>query len=215
MTEVNGPRAYSSRLRESQAASTRRLVLDAARELFVAQGYVATTVDQIAERAGVSRPTVFRAGGGKPAMLRAIRDIALAGDDEPVPVAQRPRVAAVREEPDLKRAVELLAEHITLVGSRYAEIYDVVRVAARSGEEGLRQLWETEEQERLTAARAWIQLLRDKNGSLRAGVDVSTAIDRLWLLMAADNFGRLVHTRGWSRSKFQRWVAEAISALFA
>ena len=215
MTEVNGPRAYSSPLREHQAASTRRLVLAAARELFVAQGYVATTIDQIAERAGVSRPTVFRSAGGKPAMLRAIRDIALAGDDEPVAVADRPHVAVIREEPDLGRAIELFAEHLTLVAGRYAEIYDVLRVAARSGEDDLRRLWETEEQERLTGARVWIQILRDKGGTLRAGLDVATAVDMLWLLMASDHFGRLVLGRGWSRQKYQRWLTAAIGALFA
>jgi len=61
-------------------------VLDAARQLFIAQGYGATTVEQIAQRAGVSKPTVFSAVGNKQMVLRAARDTALAGDGEPVPV---------------------------------------------------------------------------------------------------------------------------------
>ena len=69
---------------------TRQAVLDAARELFTAQGYTATTVDEVAGHAGVSKPTVFAAAGSKQAILKQLRDIALAGDDEAVPVAQRP-----------------------------------------------------------------------------------------------------------------------------
>ncbi len=62
------------------AARTRQAVLDAARELFAAQGYTATTIEQIARRAGVSKPTVFAAVGSKQAILKQLRDIALAGD---------------------------------------------------------------------------------------------------------------------------------------
>jgi AcrR family transcriptional regulator len=65
-------------------------VLRAARELFIARGYPATTIEEIAGRAGVSKPTVFAAVGSKQAILKQLRDIAVAGDDEPVPVAERP-----------------------------------------------------------------------------------------------------------------------------
>ncbi|HEY2298744.1 MAG TPA: TetR/AcrR family transcriptional regulator, partial [Jatrophihabitans sp.] len=73
MTEVkDGRKAYSSPLRDEQAAQTRRAVLAAARELFVTQGYGATTVDQIAAVAGVSKPTVFSAVGNKQNLLAAV-----------------------------------------------------------------------------------------------------------------------------------------------
>jgi AcrR family transcriptional regulator len=75
-------------------------VLAAAHELFVEQGYGATTVDQIAARAGVSKPTVFTAVGGKQTVLSAVRDVALAGDDEQIAVSDRP---AARPVPHLAR----------------------------------------------------------------------------------------------------------------
>ena len=84
MGDVNqGRRGYTSALRERQAAATRQAVLEAARELFLSQGYGATTIDQVAARAQVSKPTVFTAVGNKQAMLAAVRDVALAGDDRP------------------------------------------------------------------------------------------------------------------------------------
>jgi AcrR family transcriptional regulator len=123
-----------------QVQATRRAVLEAARELFIAQGYGATTVEQIAQRAGVSKPTVFSAVGSKQMVLRAVRDVAIAGDDEPVPVAQRPAAERIRAEPDQRRAVELLAQHLTGVASRYAEINEVLHATADSGEDDLREL---------------------------------------------------------------------------
>src|ERR671920_68376 len=105
MSEVKGSeRPYSSPLRAQQADATRRAVLNAASELFIAQGYGATTLDQIAVRAGVSKPTVFSAVGNKQTVLSAIRDIAMAGDDEKLSIVERPLAEQIRQEPDPHRA---------------------------------------------------------------------------------------------------------------
>src|SRR6201993_5421858 len=81
---------YRSQLRTEQAAGTRRLVLDAATRLFVERGYARTSIDAIAEAAGVGRSTVFAAAGGKPWLLKTAHDRAVVGDDEQVPFAERP-----------------------------------------------------------------------------------------------------------------------------
>jgi AcrR family transcriptional regulator len=73
------PRPYRSDLRDRQASATRGAVLTAARALFLEHGYGATTVEQIAERAGVSKPTVFAAVGNKQALMAALRTLALRG----------------------------------------------------------------------------------------------------------------------------------------
>jgi AcrR family transcriptional regulator len=212
MPEVNARRPYSSPLRERQASTTRRAVLDAARELFIAQGYGATTVEQIAQRAGVSKPTVFSAVGNKQMVLRAVRDTAIAGDDAPIPVAKRPATDQIRAEPDQRRAVQLLAQHLTGVASRYAQINEVLHAAADGGEEDLRELWETEEDQRLTGARFWTGVLTSK-GSLRPGLRRGDAVDVMWLLMSPDNYYRLVHQRRWTTAKYQRWLAASITQL--
>jgi len=209
---VNARRPYTSPLREQQATATRRAVLDAARQLFIAQGYGATTVEQIAQRAGVSKPTVFTAVGNKQMVLRAVRDTAIAGDDQPVPVAQRPATDRIRTEPDQRQAVELLAQHLTGVASRYAQINEVLHAAAAGGEEDLRELWEAEENQRLAGARLWIEVLTGK-GPLRPGLSYSDANDVMWLLMSPDNYYRLVHRQRWTPQKYQRWLAAAITQL--
>lgn len=210
MGTVKEERAYSSPLRERQAAVTRRAVLAAARELFVEQGYGATTVDQIAARAGVSKPTVFTAVGNKQTVLSAVRDVAMAGDDEEVAVRDRPLAQEIVGEPDQQRAVQLLGELVTGIGRRYADIHQVLSGAVGSGDPGLRTLWETSEAQRLTGARLWANALNDKGG-FREGIDVDTAADVLWLYMAPDHYHRLVHERGWSTERFQQWLVETLT----
>jgi AcrR family transcriptional regulator len=213
MADVKGgERSYSSPLRAQQAEATRRAVLDAARELFLAQGYGATTLDQIAARAGVSKPTVFSAVGNKQTVLSAVRDVAMAGDDEKLSMVQRPLAGQIRQEPDAHRAVELLAGLFTAIDSRYARIDEVLRGAAHSGEPGLRELWQTSEEQRLTGARIWATCLAGK-GRFRDGMDVETATDVLWLYMAPDQYHRLVHVRGWSDERFQRWLIDSLTRL--
>ena len=212
MPRVKGRRTYSSPLRERQASATRHAVLEAARELFIAQGYGATSVDQIAARAGVSKPTVFSAVGNKPTILRIVRDVAIAGDDAPMPVAKRPLTERIRSEPDQRRAVELLARHLTAVGSRYAEIHEVIHAAADGADVALRDLWKTEEDERLTGARFWVEILAGK-GARRLGLEKRAAVDVMWLLMSPDIYYRLVHRRGWTERKYQTWLALTIMQL--
>jgi AcrR family transcriptional regulator len=204
-------RGYTSTLRERQAAATRQAVLDAARELFLAQGYGATTIDQVAARAQVSKPTVFTAVGNKQALLAAVRDVALAGDDLPVAVADRAPYQAVLDEPDPYRAVALMAAHLTGLWRRYAGIREVLRGAASSGEPALREMWQTSQQQRLTAARSFIAALTGK-GPLRDGLDARTAADIAWLHMSPDNYRALTAERGWSEAAYQRWLIGTLTA---
>ena len=81
--------------RQKRARQTRRSILAAAHELFVRQGYARTTIQQIADQADVAWQTVYAVFGGKPAILSAVFDVAVAGDDEPVPVPERPFVRAI------------------------------------------------------------------------------------------------------------------------
>lgn len=212
MTEVNtGRRGYSSPLRRRQAAATRAAVLRAACDLFVEQGYGATTVEQVAARAGVSKPTVFTAVGNKQTLLAVVRDVAMAGDDEPVAVDDRPAAAAVRAEPDQDRAIVLAAAAIVDVWRRYAAVDEVLRGAAASGEPDLRGLWAESERQRLVGARSWLTALAAKRPP-RPGRDLDEAVDELWLYMAPDQYARL-SARGWSDARVQRWLADRIRGL--
>jgi AcrR family transcriptional regulator len=204
-------RGYRSALRDQQAAATRHAVLGAARELFLAQGYGATTVEQIAERAGVSKPTVFSAAGSKQAVLAAVRDVALAGDDLPVAIAERAPFQAVLAEPDPSRAIMLMAGHLTDLWGRYALIREVLRGAASSGEPALRDLWDLSEQQRLTASRTFVAALARK-GPLRGGLGHDTAAEITWVHISPGSYLDLVIHRGWTPTAYQHWLAATLTA---
>jgi AcrR family transcriptional regulator len=209
MADVNrGARRYVSPLRRDAAARTRQAVLDAARELFIARGYTATTVEEIAGRAGVSKPTVFAAAGSKQAILKQLRDIALAGDDEPVPVAQRPWYREALAEPDPRRALRLYARNATAIHRRSADMHEVLRAAATSDKD-LHNLWRASEDERRGGATIVIDALLHKS-PLKAGLDRAAAIDIVWILTASDIFWRLVHTRRWTNTQYESWLGDTL-----
>lgn len=204
---VDVKRRYRSPLRAAQAAASRSAVLTAARDLFVAQGYGPTTLDQVAERAGVSKPTVFAAVGSKPQLLKAVRDVSMAGDDAPRSVTERADVSAIAAAGDLERAIALTSRHVVEVVERYHPIHEVIR-GASGADPSVRELWEAAERERHVGARH----LLDRIG--KPAVPRASAVDRMWLLMAPDNYVRLVVERGWSRAAYQRWLADQIRALY-
>jgi AcrR family transcriptional regulator len=211
MSAVNTVRRqYRSALRDQQAAATRAAVLAAARELFLAQGYGATTIEQIAERAGVSKPTVFSAVGNKQAVMAALRTVALRGDDEAATVAEREPWQRVLAEPDPYLAVQLEVAHLSDLWSRWAELKEVLRGAASCGEPALRELWATGEEQRLLAAQRFVSALAAK-GPLRDGLDEQAAIDIAWTLTSPEYYRALVAERGWSRARYEEWLTDALT----
>lgn len=193
--------------REEQARETRAAVVRAATELFLAQGYAATTMDQIATAARVSRPTVF-AAGSKPRLLALARDLAMAGDDEQSPVAMRESAQSVLNEPDPWQLITLLAEHITGVQERYSRLDEVLHSAADADGE-LAELWRTSEAQRRTGATLFLRALA---GRTPLALPEQEAVDVLWTLMAPDLHTRLVRDRGWSRQRYVDWLTHALRA---
>jgi len=117
-------RRYASPVREENARRTRKAIVAAASELFTARGYAATSLADVAAAAGVARPTVFAAFGSKPALLRQVLDQALAGDDEPVPVASRPWFRPVWDAPTQDAVLGAYAQVCTLIGGRAAQSFE-------------------------------------------------------------------------------------------
>jgi AcrR family transcriptional regulator len=210
MSEVNPRRRYTSPVREESALRTRSAIVTAALELFVEQGYAATTIDQIAARAQVSKPTVF-AVGSKAQLLKLARDAAIAGDHDPIPMSQRPSFLDVVNASDSEQAIRGFARFSAGIAGRFSAINEVLRQASTSAPE-LAELWRVSEQERLTGARNVITVVTAK-GPLKPGLDADTAADILWLLMAPEQHQRLVGQRGWTFERFAEWYADTMVGL--
>src|SRR6478752_658798 len=126
--------------RQKRARQTRRNILAAAHELFVRQGYARTTIQQIADQADVAWQTVYSVFGNKPAILSAVFDVAVAGDDEPVPVPARPFVQAIKDADDPGEKMRIFARHLRESGIRTAGVLSVIESAATTDPE-IAGLW--------------------------------------------------------------------------
>ncbi len=205
-------RTYHSKLRDEQAQATRRRIVHAGGELYVEQGYGRTTIDAIADRAEVSRKTVFTSVGGKAVVLKLAFDWALAGDDEPVAIADRPEVRRMMEEQD---PAVLLADWVAMnaaIAGRLAALYHVLVVAADADPEAA-ALLATAEQQRTHGARAFVGRL-DAIGGLRPSLDVERGAAIAELLMDPMPYRRLVLLRGWTPAEYAEYLQRmAVAAL--
>jgi len=207
-TEPKVKRRYQSPLRQSQAQSTRLAVIEAAARLFIRRGYAGTTMDQIAVAAGTSRATVFTAVGGKAAILKAAYDIAIVGDDDPIPLPRRPWAVAVREEPDPERMIDGYAAMITQVSGRVAPIYEALRGAAAADSE-VRALWQAVRSERRGGSEGFVGFVAARN-ALQPGLDRTAAADVVWILNDPGLYHQLVLEQGWPPGQFQAWLGATL-----
>lgn len=200
---------YSSVVRSNQARATRRAIVTAAADLFVEQGYAATTIDAVAARARVGRKTVFTVGG-KGALLKLAWDWALTGDDEPIPMSERPAVQAMLAERDPRRLVRMWVDMLLDVGSRAAPVGAVVLAAADVDLEA-RELRDMIRRESLAGATAFVTHLAGAGG-LRPGVSVERGADACWALVNSLLLDLVVATRGWSLQEYGEWLVRLASA---
>jgi AcrR family transcriptional regulator len=201
-------RRYQSPLREQNARRTRQAIVTAAQELFTAHGYAATSLAGIAAAAGVARPTAFAAFGSKAALLQQVLDQALAGDDEPIPVAQRPWFRPVWDASTPPAVLHAYAGVCTLISSRAARIFEVVRRAADQAPE-VAQLWDTLQRNRHAGARTVIEHAASL-GQLAAGLDIDHATDILWIYNDPAHYDTLVTRRGWTEPGYTSWLSSQI-----
>ena len=201
---------YRSPRRDAQAKATRLAIIEAAGRMFVERGYAATSIEAIAEAAGVGRATVFTSVGGKAALLKAAYDVALVGDDEPVALPERPWAQHVRDGATQHERVGRYAEMVTMIDGRYAPIYEAFRGAATADPE-VRELWQEIRDERRTGATNVVRMIREL-GRLRRGLTGEVAADLVWVLNDPGLYHQLVIERGWSPSRFASWLASTMQA---
>jgi AcrR family transcriptional regulator len=201
-------RRYDGSRRRAQAQEAQRRVLRAARQLFLASGYAATTVAQVAVAADVSVESIYRAHGSKPQLVLAVFHDAIAGQEVLPAETRADRVTA--DEPDPRRRLRAYGTFVAEVTPRVAPLMLLVRTAAETDAE-LAAVWERMLAERLDRMAGHAQRLAEE-GRLRSDVTVEEARDVLWLYSAPELYDLLVRRRGWSAERFGAWVGEAYVA---
>ncbi|WP_216896159.1 TetR/AcrR family transcriptional regulator [Nocardia alni] len=207
MARIEGKqRAYRSPLREESARRTREAVVAAAAEVFLEEGYTRATIEQIAARAGVSRPTVFGVGAKAQLFALARQQVATGGrltaNDEGF--QQLLTIA------DAHRLLEEFATFTATISRRLGALQLVLEQVAGTDPE-LAQLLDSSQQELLDCARRIAGAVAT-TGSLRHDIPQEAAADMLWIQIQPANYRRLVHERGWSHDAFERWHAGTMIA---
>jgi AcrR family transcriptional regulator len=200
-------RPYRTTIRRGDAPE---LICSAAYRLFSTKGYLATSIEDIATAAGVARPTIFSAVGPKSTILRLVVDRALAGDDAPVPIAERPWWREAIEEPDAERSIQLHARNMCLIAERSAAVLRALETAASVDDEA-GEVWERFQRQRHAGLNEFAVALRRKSDRVR--YDEDTITDTLWML-TPDAYLRLVRDAGWPLERFQDWLSDVLLRLF-
>jgi AcrR family transcriptional regulator len=194
-------RRYRSDLREQQTAATRRAVVTAARELFVANGWAATGMREVAAAAGVALETVYSHFSSKRGLLRAVTDTAVVGDDAAVPLAERAEFRAIGQGRRPAR-IGAAARLLTAVHGRTAAVAVLLRQAAPADPEIGEMLRSTRERQRADVAHALELVIgRTPTASERDGV---------WALASPEVYLLLVEESGWTTEQYEAWMAATL-----
>jgi AcrR family transcriptional regulator len=199
--DVTGRRGYRSPLREQQAAQTRRVVVDAARDLFVANGWAATGMRDVAARSGVAVETVYSHFSSKRGLLRAVTDAAVVGDDAQIPLAQRAEFQAIGEGRRSAR-IRAAARLLTAVQLRTAPVAKLLREAAPADEEIAELLQSTRERQRRDIATA-LQLVIGRAATM-------SERDGVWAIASPEVYLLLVEESAWTSEQYESWVAATL-----
>jgi len=158
-----------------------------------------------------SRKTVFTSVGGKTEALKLAIDWANVGDDEPVPMLERPHVKAMQNEPDARLILISQARYVRQAAARAAPLHAVVQAAAGLDAD-IRALAEEVRAQRIRGMRAMARVLADR-GALKPGLTPSEAADVLWLLIDPGVYYRLVIEQHWDPDRYQDWLTDALISL--
>jgi TetR/AcrR family transcriptional regulator of autoinduction and epiphytic fitness len=210
-TGGTAPRGYRSPRREMQARRTRARIIAAATQRFLAHGYAGTTMRAVALDAGVALPTVELAFRTKARLLKAVIDVAIAGDDDQVAMLDRQwakRAESIAGPPDF---VAAFARVLAGSAERAAGLAATALEAARADEDIATVAAQLMSQREVMAS--WLVDGIMHRSALREGTDRAVAVDTVWTLMDPVVFCRLTGDRHWTSAHFERWFTDSVTRL--
>lgn len=190
--------------RAEKARQTRSRMLARARELFVDVGYAATTMDQIAREADVAVQTLYYTFRTKGQLLREVVDTTAAGEEDPLPVPQRPWMRELMSSDSAQRVLALAIEHGTDIYERVAPLWPAVHAAA-AADPDVGRYWEGITAGRRAGVRQIVARLAEL-GAVRDDLNVDRAADLAFVLLGHDVYRGLVREAGWAAAAYKAWL---------
>jgi AcrR family transcriptional regulator len=193
---------------QARTRLARTAVVTAARNLFLDRGYAATTIEAISDLSGVPAATVYRLFSAKLGILKALLDVSIAGDDETVPLPERPGVRALLADPDPSRQLSGFADITCGIMSRTEPVYRILVSAAAYDPDAAALL--TAQTQHRQQGQAQIARVLARAGALQPALRERDAADIIHALMSPEVYRLLVGDRGWSTSKYAQWLKRTL-----
>ena len=201
------PRRYDASHRRDQARRSRAAILAVAHDRFLDTGFRRTTIADVATAAHVSTQQVYKLFGSKGGLVKALFDVAIAGDDEAATMLEREALTRVREEPDPYLKLRLYGDFVADTARRHVPIQLLIRAAADTDPDAA-TLWKELGQERL---HGMARFARDLGPHLRSDLTVEEARDILWSSNSPELWDLLVNQRGWTPGRFAAHLSDLLT----
>jgi AcrR family transcriptional regulator len=205
---ARGRRAYRSPVRTEQMQNTRRRAVEAATALFVERGFSPTTVNAVAERAGISPETIYASLGGKRGLLERVIDDAIRGPDG-VEIARQAWQAEVAALPTARERLRGWVAASCRTLARTSPVHAVIRGAADRDAFAV-ALRDRLLQERTESVIGLAERFLD--GALRPGLTPHDAGLRYATLLSPELYHLSVEQLGWTPAALQEWLTGMLEA---
>jgi len=205
-------REYRSPRRLAAARETRARICAAARELFLADGYAATSIRAIASAAGVAEKTVYLQFATKSAVLKMVVETAIVGNDEAVPAAAQSWFLEAVAETDLDRKLEQLVALTCDLHQRSGPVFAVARGAA-AVDPDVAALWAAGKQGHLADMTRMARSFQE-TGLLPPGQDVESATTTLYVLLGPETWHLIRKELGQDETAYRTWLSNALRQAF-
>src|SRR5262252_8951609 len=203
-TDVRRGRSQGGTGGQARTRLARTAVVQAARTLFLERGYPGTTIEAISDLSDVPPATVYRLFSSKLGILKALLDVSIAGDDEAVPLEDRPLVQALISDPDPRKQLSGLVGISRGIMARTEPVYRILVSAAGSDPDAAALLAETRRHRQ--QGQGQIAGLLARTGALRPELRERDAADIIHALMSPEVYRLLVGNRGWDPEHYERWL---------
>jgi AcrR family transcriptional regulator len=191
--------------REVAAAETRREILRAARRLFAAHGYPGTSLQQIAEEAGVAVQTIYSSIGSKAALILALNDLV----DEEAGVAQL--APGVRSETDPPQMIAKAVHLTRQLNERCGDLLQVM-LSAAPAEPDVAAAFADGMRRHESGIAALTQRL-ETQGALRAGTTPEQATAAFAMMTSPPSWQQLTQRAGWTFDQSEAWLTASLTQL--
>jgi AcrR family transcriptional regulator len=200
---VKPRRAYNGTLRKEQAQVTRGRILEAARRLLTTGTYSSVTMEEIAREAGVAYQTVYGIFGNKLRLAQALIDVGFPHVSEALKLFE-----GVKDSADPEVWLRTGARVNRLI---YELCADLLRFMRESGDPGLLARYRDREEQRLAGMIQFgLPAFLGTSDRLRAGISPSEGVAVMWALSGPDQYTQLVFERGWTPSRYEEWLGDAM-----